>query len=293
MPVHRNEKKVYTPQDHMFIVCAYQDSPYLEDCIQSCISQSVSGKVGIATSTPNEHISRLAAKYRLPLFISEDKPGSVMERGIAADWNFAVHCAKTPLVTLAHQDDLYHPHYRERMLRSFNKCRHPLIGFTDYCELRGGKIVNNNRLLRIKRVMLLPMLLPGNWRNIFIRRLILSFGSAICCPSVTLVKENLQEPVFENNMKSNIDWQAWEQISKQRGEFVYIQKPSMLHRIHANSETSRLIRSDSRKEEDMIVFRKFWPEPVVRFLELFYRKAEDSNFDGGNNKLFYRNADEG
>ena len=297
MTVHKEKKKVYGPQDHTFIICAYQESPYLEKCIRSCLGQSIPGKTAMATSTPNAHIDRLAEKYGIPLFVrtieKQEKnfaeggaaytaaagirQEGVIEKGIAADWNYAVRCAKTPLVTLAHQDDLYHPRYRERMLRALNACRHPLIGFTDYCELREEKIIASNRLLRIKRLMLLPLRLPGSSGIIFIRRRILSFGSAICCPSVTLVKENLSEPVFENNMKSNIDWQAWEQISKQQGAFAYIPKPSMLHRIHADSETSRMIRSDSRREEDMIVFRKFWPEPAVRLLEWFYRKAEDSN----------------
>ncbi len=52
------------------------------------------------------------------------------------------------------------------------------------------------------------------WNNILVRRRILSLGSAICCPAVTLNKKMIEEPLFENNMKSNIDWQAWEKLSR-------------------------------------------------------------------------------
>ena len=278
----KKNSREYKPQDHAFVICAYQDSPYLEECIRSCLKQTIGGKVFVATSTPNESIRKAAVKYGLPLFVrrlkdAADDPDQDGARGIAADWNYAVSCTDSALVTLAHQDDIYHCRYRERILKAVNQCKHPLIAFTDYCELRDNEIVAVNRLLAVKRLMLSPMLLPGSKGNRIVRRRILSLGSAICCPSVTLVRDNLTEPIFENNMKSNIDWQAWEKISKQQGEFVYVPKPSMLHRIHEDSETSRLIREMERNEEDMMVYRKFWPEPIVRLLEKVYRMAEKSN----------------
>lgn len=64
-------------------------------------------------------------------------------------------------------------------------------------------------------------------------------------------------PVFQNNMKSNIDWQAWELISRQKGEFAYIAKPLMCHRIHEHSTTSELLEVNVRQEEDLFMFRKF------------------------------------
>ena len=124
----------YGPNDHTFAVCAYGESIYLEECLASLKRQKVSSRIILCTSTPSDFLKRTAEKNELPLFIREG------QCGIAADWNYAVRCAKTPLVTLAHQDDLYHPRYRERMLRALNACRHPLIGFTDYCELREEKI---------------------------------------------------------------------------------------------------------------------------------------------------------
>lgn len=261
----------YNGDSHTFVVCAYQESPYLEECVKSVLSQTVKSHVSIATSTPNDYILAIAKKYGLLVHINEG------EKGIAGDWNFAISCADTPLVTIAHQDDIYRKSYTQFVLEAVNICRHPLIVFTDYYELRNGVTVKKNRLLGVKRFLLRPLKVKCFWNSIFIRRRILSLGSAICCPSVTLVKENLSVPVFKNNMKSNIDWQAWEEISREKGEFAYVVKPCMKHRIHEESTTSQLLKSNERKEEDMVVYRRFWPEWIARIIEFFYQNSEKSN----------------
>lgn len=103
-----------------------------------------------------------------------------------------------------------------------------------------------------------------------IRRRILALGNAICCPSVTFVLDNLKQPIFINNMKSNIDWQAWEEISRQKGEFAYVSVPSMKHRIHEESTTSELLGVNGREQEDLYMFSKFWPDWMVKVVNLFY-----------------------
>lgn len=261
----------YSGKDHTFVLCAYGESEYLESCIRSLQSQSTKSRLCVATSTPNEHIRSLAKRYGLKLRVNE------VRDGIASDWNFALSCADTPLVTLAHQDDIYCEDYTKNVLEVLNKCAHPLLAFTDYCELREGATVRTNRLLRVKRLMLSPLKIERLWGSRFVRRRILSIGSAICCPSVTMVKEHLQLPVFRNNMKSNIDWQAWAEISARSGEFAYVAKPCMKHRIHEDSTTSKLLQENKRIEEDLTVFRMFWPEWIARLIERFYRSGERSN----------------
>lgn len=275
---------------HTFVICAYQRSVYLEACIQSLLRQSVRSSVCIATSTPNEHIRNMAAKYQLPLFINGTEEEKAVSgntdqkktgKGIAADWNFACSCAATPLVTLAHQDDIYCRDYTKSILAALNRCRHPLIAFTDYCELRDGKTVRSNRLLNVKRLLLLPLRIEHFWGSRFVRRRILSLGSAICCPSVTLVRPNLPFPVFKDNMRSNIDWQAWAEFSGLKGEFAYVPGIGMKHRIHGDSTTSDLLEKNERRQEDMMVYRLFWPEWAARILERFYQTAEQSNRTDG------------
>lgn len=265
--------KKYTPADHTFVVCAYRESPFLEECVRSCLNQKEKTNVKIATSTPNKQIRRIADKYHLQL----DERDVACSKGIAEDWNFAVSCADTPLVTIAHQDDLYGKNYSYQVLQYLNRCSKPLIAFSDYAELRGDATVITNWLLKIKRILLLPLRPRISWKSVFIRRRILSLGSAICCPSVTLVKENLDLPVFENNMRSNIDWQAWEKLSRQKGEFVYIPQVLMKHRIHEGSATSELIGQKGRRAEDIFMYRKFWPKRIAMFIEHFYQKGEESN----------------
>ena len=256
---------------HTFVVCAYGESPYLEDCIQSLCNQRTISKILIATSTPNEYILGIGEKYGIQVLVNHG------EKGLAGDWNFAYCCADTTLVTLAHQDDRYYENYTEDILAAAKKCRHPLILFTDYNELRNGKTVTSNQLLKVKRLMLSPLKLSILWKNRFVRRRILSLGSAICCPAVTLALENLGDFCFKNNMKSNIDWQAWEELSRKKGEFAYTAKAGMEHRIHQESTTSELIEKKGRKEEDLYMFRKFWPGWVAALIEKAYQRSEKSN----------------
>ena len=81
--------------DHTFAICAYKESPYLEECILSLKNQTVKSNIIMATSTPNEWIQGLAEKYEIPLYINTG------EGGIAQDWNFAYRQAKTDYVTAA------------------------------------------------------------------------------------------------------------------------------------------------------------------------------------------------
>lgn len=261
----------YDRTSHTFVICAYQESPYLEECIQSLLRQTIRTKVCIATSTPNSLIDSLADRYHLPVFVNTGKTG------IAEDWNFACACADTPLVTLAHQDDVYEATYTEDILAVLNECSHPLIAFTDYYEIRNDVTVTKNRLLTVKRILLSPLKIRVFWKNRFVRRRILSIGSAICCPTVTIVKQNLSWPLFRDNMKSNIDWQAWEEVSRLNGEFAYVPKPVVKHRIHEGSTTSELLEVNGRKEEDLYMFRKFWPEWAARLIDWFYQTNEKSN----------------
>lgn len=73
------------------------------------------------------------------------------------DWNFGYNQARTPYVTIAHQDDLYFSDYSIRAVRKLEESKHPLIYFSDYCEIRNGEKVRNNGLLKTKRMLLSPL----------------------------------------------------------------------------------------------------------------------------------------
>ncbi len=263
--------KQFKASDFGFVICAYKESPYLEECICSLKRQDIQVKISLATSTPNKHIESLVRKYQLEYFINTEKSG------IAEDWNFALTVTDKKVVTIAHQDDVYKPDYVKEILKNINKQDNVLIAFTNYGELRNGEYVENNKLLNTKRFMLIPLKNKSLQKMCFVRRRILSFGSAICCPSVTFIKENLPQPIFHSGFRSNVDWQAWEIISKMKGAFVYCDNILMYHRIHQESATTEIIADNDRAKEDYEMFCKFWPRWIAGILEFFYKKGEDSN----------------
>ena len=262
---------MFTPADHTFVICAYGESPYLAECVETLKAQTISTNIIMATSTPNSHVKMIAKQNNIPLLINPNGPG------IASDWNFAVSCATTPLVTIAHQDDTYEPRYVEYALHKMSKVNKPLIFFTNYGELRDGRIVDENDLLRIKRFLLKPISKKGVASTTKEKRSLLSKGSAICCPSVTLHVPLLTTPLFKAGMKSNLDWDAWERFSHLDGDFVYANDILMHHRIHEGSETSALIKDNTRTEEDLAMLERFWPKPIARLINLAYMRGQASN----------------
>jgi glycosyltransferase involved in cell wall biosynthesis len=265
----------YTANDHTFVICAYKESAYLEQCILSLNTQTVKTNIIMATSTPNEYIESLAKKYSIPLYLNEQgiKSGS----NISDDWNYALSKVTTPIATIAHQDDVYQNEYAEKILKAMNMCKHPLIAFSDYSELRNDVEVKENKLLNIKRKLLLPLRNPKHWNSIFLRRRVLSMGSPICCPAISYCLPNLAKPIFEKGFISNVDWQAWEKLSRQKGEFAFVNEILMSHRIHEESTTSSLINSEGRGAEDLAMFKKFWPTPIAVLIEKKYKSSEDQN----------------
>ena len=260
----------YTAGDHTWALCAYGESPYLEECIQSLRAQTVPSAVLISTSTPSPYIDRIAEKYGIPVYTHEGG-------GIGRDWNAAYDLTGTGLVTIAHQDDLYEPEYTETMLREVNRAQRPILFFSDYEELRNGERTGENRNLKIKRVMLLPLRSRVFWNSRFVRRRILSLGSPICCPAVTYVKENAGNTIFSTEMKVSLDWDQWEKQSRKKGAFVYSPRHLMLHRVHEGSETTRMIENHIRSDEDLEMFRRFWPEGIARRIARSYARSEQSN----------------
>lgn len=262
--------KDYT-EIHTFVICAYKESPYLEECVRSLLNQKGKSRIIMVTSTPNTRISEVAETYHIPLFINDG------EKGITRDWNFAYSHTETPYVTIAHQDDLYLPDYTRLVIGGLRKAKRPLIVFTDYYELKKDVRDDSAKNLRIKKFLLFPLRNPRLSETRFFRRMSLAFGNSICCPSVTYVRQNLPDSVFTDGFFSNVDWEAWERLSREKGAFVYLARPLMCHRIHESSATSQIIGEHGRGKEDFMMFRKFWPSWTARILTRLYSASESGN----------------
>ena len=100
---------------HTFAICAYKESPYLEEAIKSIVNQEIKTNIIIGTSTPNKYIENLAKKYDIKYYVRKGKSD------IQEDWNFIYNKAKTELVTVAHQDDLYEKEYTKELFNHYDK----------------------------------------------------------------------------------------------------------------------------------------------------------------------------
>ena len=255
---------------HTFVIPVYKESPYLEQCIQSLINQTVGSKIIITTSTPSAFSTALAKSYGLDYFISHKK-------GIANDWNFALSKAATPFVTIAHQDDVYHPKYTENIIKTVSKTKDTLIIFTDYQDLINNKprAVNINSL--VKKVLLFPFIFTKVIRSNHLKKLLLSFGDPICCPSVTFNKKALQDFTFSTELTCVLDWFAWLQLASKSGSFCFINKKLLQHRIHPDSETTVQISQGIRKQEELQMFKLIWGNKTAGFIAKIYTLGHADN----------------
>ena len=251
---------------HTFVICAYKDSPYLEECIMSVLNQSVKTNVIMTTSTPSEYIKTLAQKYNIKLYIKKTKSD------ICADWNFAYNKAQTTLVTIAHQDDIYEKDYAKNIINNY--CMYPdtTILYTDYYAYKNG-IQESDANSKIKRIIKFPLRSHFLAQFRLIKVFSLSFGNTINCPSVTYVKKNLGKSIFTSNLKFSLDWDTFLSLARKKGRFIYIPKKLVNYRIHENATTKEFILNDKRKEEDIIMFNKIWPQFITSLIMKIYVKS--------------------
>ena len=256
---------------HTFVVLAYKESNKLENCIKSVLNQSVKTNVVIATSTPNDFIMKIAKKYKLKVIVNNNP------KGIAYDFDFASNCVKSDLVTIAHQDDIYDETYAESVLKKYQRYPKSLIIFTDYYEIKNNQKEFSNINLKLKRLLLFPLRITLLSRFKFFKRWVIRWGNSICCPAVTFVQKNVPKEKFSCDFKCNVDWYAWEKLSRLKGNFSYIPKKIMGHRIHEESTTTEIIKENIRTKEDLEMFRKFWPNFIAKLINKLYKNSEKGN----------------
>lgn len=260
-------------REHSFVIPAYKQSPYLEECIMHLLNQSVQSEIILATSTPSVYLEQLSAKYNIPYFVNDAAPG------IASDWNFALLKATTPFVTIAHQDDLYDPLFTASVLAAMKKSKQQkvLLCFTNYHDIVNGQKRNFSLNALVKQAMLFPFIFSKSIYNRFLKKAILSTGDPICCPSVTLNKNNISNFSFSTDLTCALDWFAWYQLAQQQGAFVYINRKLMSHRIHKASETVAQINNGRRQKEELMMFEKIWGKTIARILSGIYSLGHKEN----------------
>lgn len=261
----------YNKNDHCFVICAYKENKYLEECILSLLNQEVKTNILIETSTPNNYISSLANKYNLKIIVNNDSSSC------AKDWNFAVNNVPYKLITIAHQDDIYYSNYAKEIISYANQATDPIMLFTDYDELINDKTISSNTILFIKRLLSYHMRNKKNWNKQKARKRLLCIGNAISCPTVTVVKEMVGDSPYDESMKCNCDYKTWVNHLKQDGSYVYVPKHLIAHRIYKDSSTSLYIKDNTRAHEDKEIISYFWPKPISTIIYKIYSLSQKHN----------------
>jgi len=256
--------------DHCFAIPAYQDSIYLEDCIKSILNQTVKSDIIICTSTPTSQSKMIADKYGIPFFVNENGL-----TGIANDWNFALMSAPTKLVTIAHQDDIYESGFAEAVTRTMDT--QTQIAFTDYSDIHGDQIKTITFNHIVKNLLLFPFLFKRKIHTKFFKKLVLSIGDPICCPSVTINK--IIEPTFcfSEDYNCVLDWHAWYGLAQKEGSFLFINERLMQHRVHEASETSNQIKQGKRRSEEESMLIQIWGKRIGEMIAWVYQLGQLEN----------------
>ncbi len=258
---------------HTFVVPAYGCSQHLAACIDSLKAQVVPSEIIVSTSTPNADLAALCERHSVRLHVHSPN------RGIGSDWNAALRASRTPLVTLAHQDDVYYPEFSRDTISAIEEAGDALLAFTDYEELIASGRRERNRLLWIKQI-LLHVAFVGRTaaRDRFSKRNAIRFACPIPCPAVTIDLTNLPDG-FDESFEVNLDWSTWLNATEVPGSFVWVRKVLMGHRIHEESETSSAISDGRRAHEDYRVLSRLWPSFVAKWIAGNYTIAYASNKD--------------
>ena len=275
------EKRTAAQQDgekkivHTFAICAYGDSPYLEECMASLMRQGCGSEVICCTSTPSSYIDGVAKSYGIPVYVREGKSN------IREDWLFAYEKARGDLVTISHQDDRYERDYGKILLSMYRKYQDMTVFCSDYATIRmeeeGGRLQPKlqivNAVWLVKKLLRLPLRARFLADRKMVKRASLLFGNSICCPSCTYNKRLIGSEIFESSFEFALDWDNLYELAGKKGRFVCSERQLIFYRVHPEATTKQCIEDNRRKSDETAMFQKMWPKPAVRMLMYFYRKA--------------------
>lgn len=267
---YRTEEKM---KKHSFVICAYNESPYLENCILSIKNQEYKDESDIlmCTSTPNDYVKGLAEKYDIPLIINPEKGD------IQSDWNFAYNYCDSQYITLVHQDDVYNSKYAMRLFEAIKKFDDITIFYSRYRALvtrEDAEEVQNDINCKLRNLLSFPMRFPVLQNKKGWKKAVLRFGNSICCSSVTYNKTLLGErDVFKSQLRYSLDWDTYYDFAKQKGRFYFDREILTFFRIHQSSTSMLCIENELREKEDYIMFCKMWPKFMAKMIMIFYKFA--------------------
>lgn len=180
-----------------------------------------------------------------------------------------------------HQDDRYRSDYAEKLLKAWKKYPDLLLFASDYLTIRmtekEGKMKAIpepfNMVWLVKKILRLPLRFHFLADRTWIKRSSVWFGNSICCPSCTYNKEQIGDDMFHSEYDFALDWDNLYELAGKKGRFICSEKPLIAYRVHAAATTKACIEDNRRPADEMAMFRKMWPDWMVKILMHFYRKA--------------------
>ena len=268
---------------HAFVICAFGKSPYLENCIRSLLRQTAPSEIYIATSTPSEHIRRLARKYGLPLWIRQG------ESGIREDWLFAWREGgkRKRLITIAHQDDCYCRDYAKTVLAMYERYPDMTLFCSDYVTLKTResrmadgtyypvqtRICAGDLVRLVKKLLRLPLRFRFYANRTWVKKSALIFGNSICCPSCTYNYSLIGDHMFDSGYSFALDWENLLSLAERPGRFVCVEEPLIAYRVHSGAATKKCIEDHRREADEASMFRRLWPDWMASLLMRFYKQS--------------------
>lgn len=262
---------------HTFVICAYKESQFLEDCIRSLRAQIVKSDIKIATSTPNEYIYNIAKKYNIEVFVNNLEKSEEISN-IGNDWQFAYNIAETELVTIAHQDDIYLKNYTRDLLKYKKKYPDMILFTTSSITLKNGKIKMLGKVEIIKKILRLPIRCNELNSLSIVKRLAITFGNPIIAPSCAYDKRLCPKDLFLSKFQFALDWECLLRLAQMEGRFVMSETPGICYRIHDEATTKKSIMDNSRQREESIMFDKLLPKPIASIYKKLYQNSYKAYF---------------
>ena len=221
----------------------------------------------ICTSTPSNFLEQMGEKYGVSVYVRQG------ESNIRDDWNFAWEKADGEFVTLAHQDDVYHRTYGERLKKAVLAWPDMTVFTSDYVIVKGDRLISWDKLLLVKRILRMPLRLKCASHLSQVKKLSLMLGNSICCPATTYCKKKIGEPLIRSDYSFVLDWENMLRLAERPGRWICEEKPLLCYRVHDGAATKACIRDHRREQEEREMFERFWPRPVVELLMRGYRTA--------------------
>ena len=150
---------------------------------------------------------------------------------------------------------------------------------SDYATLRmereteAPKLQLVNAVWLVKKLLRLPLRFKGLSDRKAVKRAALLFGNSVCCPSCTYNKKLIGDQLFESDFEFALDWDNLYQLACRPGRFVCSERPLIFYRVHPGATTKQCIEDNRRKNDETAMFRKMWPESMVKLFMHFYKKA--------------------